>query len=122
MKAYNLIASEKQFCRGNFAVESDSINSTYTYPGFNPETNGCKAVKWDLQGALIHCYDDTKESAALIELAKQHLKTRNVNVGITGRGKVYTNLAEFSDMAPHKDVVEFLTKLEEEYETNRKIA
>jgi len=116
MRASDLIASERQFCRGNFAVSTDSINATFTYPGVNLETGVCQAVKWDLQGALIRCYEPS-ESREIIELAKKRLAERNANVGITGRGKVYANLAEFNDMAPFKDVIEFLTKLEDAYET-----
>ena len=115
MKAYTLISSEKQFCRGNFAVSIDSINATYTYPGVNTDTGECKAIKWDIQGAWIRCYD-TQVSNELIKRAKKKLIERNNNVRATSHGKLYLNLAEFNDIAPFKDVIEFLTKLEDDYE------
>lgn len=110
MKAYELISDEKKLCRGNFAVSVDAPNATYVYPGINPENQRCIAIKWDLQGALIRCYGDAV-ARTMIETAKQLLVTRNERVRETN-GRSYVSLAEFSDHAPHREIVLFLKELE----------
>lgn len=112
MKAYELLSDEKKMCKGNFAVDTDAINATYTYPGINPITNKCKAVKWDLQGALIYCYGEL-QSRKLIEIATKKLHKRNERSKTDPLVRSYPNLGIFNDIAPHKEVIDFLKELEE---------
>lgn len=126
MRAHELIADEKKFCRSNFALNSAGH---FTNPGINPRPLGqpegsgkCEAVKWDLQGALIHCYDsetaDRYRNIAMQLAIKRTRRVKYIEKDKAGneqemyREENYRNLAEFNDYAPHAEVVNLLKFVE----------
>lgn len=107
MKAYELIVSKENFCCGNFALNSEGY---YTNPAVNPDNGLCKAVKWDLQGALLHCYP-LDQAEVLKEKARLYVE--NVyNKSISDPEKRYKNLHTFNDSAPHEHVISVLKAIE----------
>ena len=70
MKTYELLNEEKKLCRRNYSCAKDDPNffvSPLPYPdaGVCKDILGtvgvCKAVKWDIIGALMYCYPDYNE-------------------------------------------------------------
>ena len=124
MRAFELIGDEKKLCRLNFAVDAKGL---YTHPGVNPKPFGepegtpgkCLAVKWDIQGAFIHCYD-LQTAQEYTRIARQMAIKRTRKVKVTNeetgetyfRDEPYRSLVEFNDLAPHSEIISFLKFIE----------
>lgn len=57
MKAYELLNSAQKLARRNYAI---GLDGAFTNPRHGP-TGHCNAVKWDICGALMHCYPDNNQ-------------------------------------------------------------
>lgn len=107
MKAYELLKTEQQFTKINFAVGTDGY---FTNPAVNPDSGECRAVKWDMQGALYHCYPFEK-AEEIKEMAWAEISKLNKNVDPT-KDRVFLNLSDFNDRAGYFKVIELLKKIE----------
>jgi hypothetical protein len=68
MKAHQLLDSTTKLCRRNFATGFDGA---FTNPRVGP-SGICHAVKWDICGALMHCYPDDRTFNAIFEAVQKH--------------------------------------------------
>lgn len=104
MKAYELISDKSKFCTNHFAVNNIGED---TNPGYY---NGrCDAVKWDMVGAVKHCYPNIPEFKAIIEKLQQYIFAMKNNKG----EQAYKSLVRYND-AGHKPVIAALMAVENE--------
>lgn len=74
MKVSELLAEESSFCRGNFAAsKEEKVN--FVNPRFFNGT--CKAVKWDIMGAIAHCYENEEECQKHVDAIRISPKIRS---------------------------------------------
>ena len=59
-EAFELLSEESKLCRGNYSVPAGNP-PMFTNPGVGP-TGKCIAVKWDIMGAIAHCYEGNVEA------------------------------------------------------------
>ena len=101
MKACELICSPSKLARQNYALNSDN-HFTSAVP--HPITGICEAVKWDLWGAALHCYDYLT--------AKRLMKS----VDEEARKEGFSGWVEFNDTAPHSKIIELLGRVENSFD------
>lgn len=120
MKTYELLSDESKLNRRTYASSKDDPNY-FTNPRSNPETGVCKASKWDIVGALMHCYPKNEEFyqhfdvivksefiGKWVETYKKGLIEQDYNKIQKDYG---SNWAAFNDHAPFSVIQSFLRNL-----------
>lgn len=120
MKTYELLSDESKLNRRNYASSENDPNY-FTNPRSNPETGVCKAVKWDIIGALMHCYPNNEEFYKHFDvIVKSELISKWIDNYIKGLNEMDynklkrnygSNWAIFNDHAPFSVIKSFLQGL-----------
>lgn len=112
MKTHELLNSENH-CRGNYSIRKE--DGRFTSPRVGP--NGrCDAYKFDICGALMHCYEDNNVVNNYLKLVDDTARNTIKRVTKSSSGKdveeCYTGWVDFNDSAQFPVIQEFLLKLD----------
>lgn len=112
MKAYELLKDEKNFCRNSYSQNS-GIPPTFVNPRIIHTNEGdvLLAVKWDICGALMHCYEDNVVFYQNFDKVKVWVKAKKDACSNEIDKEKFHSWVTFNDQAPHKLILECLTEL-----------
>ena len=126
MKAYQLLHSSLRHARGNYAVCETDGKPIFTNPDFFDGV--CKATKWDICGALQHCYIYVHAMTILNEIDRivreivdkqgNHIYSGGINE--KGQG-IFGGWVTFNDQASFADIVSLLQTVENQFNLPTKL-
>ena len=121
MKAYELLDEENKLCRRNYSTSKEEPTN-FTSPKPFPGTTDCKAVRWDMIGAMMYCYPDYNEyykhyntimtCPRINEWVKAY-KEKLTEPELNKINKMYgVNWVIFNDAAKYEEIVGLLKELD----------
>lgn len=103
MKVFELLTDESVFSRKNYALDK---NSLYTNPRVNEKTGICNAIKFDIVGALMHCYPENKVFNLKFDIFKTYIQKHYIN------SKIYNSWVRFNDLEKFDVIINVLKELD----------